>query len=205
MIRSIITLLFSLGRKDGFGAKNKKGALVPRWDESACFRGATHFQRPAGWPSFCLLLREGDRARLRARWWDCLRPLLAVGRLQPKASLSVRRCWGLLMTRRGGERNNSIPQWGKSQPFSPVFAEKRGGISRTRPAASPVILSAAKDPSPRPFKQQKAMGQCVVWRAGSSRPTQREAVISISSVKHIVRSLLIRHLLRKCHLPPGEG
>ena len=127
-------------------AQNKKGALVPQWDESACFRGATHFQRPAGRPSFCLLLREGDRARLRARWWDCLRPLLAVGRLQPVASLSVRRCWGLLMTRRGGERNNSIPQWGKSQPFSPVFAEKRGGASRTRPAASRVILSAAKDP-----------------------------------------------------------
>ena len=121
MIRSIITLLFSLGRKDGFGAKNKKGALVPQWDESACFRGATHFQRPAGRPSFCLLLREGDRARLRARWWDCLRPLLAVGRLQPVASLSVRRCWGVLMSRRGGERNNIIPRRGNCQPFSPYF------------------------------------------------------------------------------------
>ena len=144
MIRSIITLLFSLGRKDGFGAKNKKGALVPQWDESACFRGATHFQRPAGRPSFCLLLREGDRARLRARWWDCLRPLLAVGRLQPVASLSVRRCWGLLMTRRGGERNNSIPQWGKSQPFSPVFAEKRRVIQVRPPASLPLDGGAVR-------------------------------------------------------------
>ena len=45
LIRSIITLLCRLnGRTLSFPMQ--KGALVPQWDESACFRGATHFQRP---------------------------------------------------------------------------------------------------------------------------------------------------------------
>ena len=35
------------------------------------------------------------------------------------------------MTRRGGERNNSIPQWGKSQPFSPVFTARKGILKET--------------------------------------------------------------------------
>ena len=116
-------------------------------------------------PSFCLLLREGDRARLRARWWDCLRPLLAVERLQPKAFLSVRRCWGVLVSRHGGERNNIIPQWGKSQPFSPVFADKRrdyeGKMEKGRgigkephPRRSKAISVSATTPRHPPTPQQ---------------------------------------------------
>ena len=57
--------------------------LVP-WDESiadATLRGATHLRRGTAAPPFVLLVREGDRARLRARSAGVFPVLLAVGAL----------------------------------------------------------------------------------------------------------------------------
>ena len=62
-----------------------------------------------------LLLREGDRTRLRVRWWHCLRRSRLPGTLSTRQRrlaevLLCRRGFRLLMSRLGGEWNHATPK-----------------------------------------------------------------------------------------------
>ena len=107
----------------------KKGAPIPYiWDESAkTLRGATQIQAHAA--LLCLLLREGDRTRLRARWWHCLRRSLCLRPSQP-ASAEVSLCrwvFRLLMSRLGGG-----DEWNYATPKRLICQAIRGQRARGR-------------------------------------------------------------------------
>ena len=153
------------GRSPGPLVRSPERAPAPPWaapqkgrsrpcngTKAPCFRGATHLQ-PAGAGPWSLLLREGDRARLRARCWGRLPPLLSVARFQPMARLSVRRCCGVLLLRPRGVSDDSIPQWGKSQRFFreiPEFFAPGTRASRLKGRAEIAVPGAAVPAVPLP-------------------------------------------------------
>ena len=85
-----------------------------------------------------LLLREGDRARLRARWWSRL-PAACRGSFQPGDPSLVRRCERYLLRHCGFSSYDIIPKRGKSQSFSTLCGNKTGG-----PQGPPVSNHAVK-------------------------------------------------------------
>ena len=107
----------------------KKGAPIPlTWDESAkTLRGATQIQ--ARDALLYLLLREGDRTRLRVRWWHCLRRSLVLRPSQPaKAEVSLCRwVFRLLMSRLGGG-----DEWNYATPKRLICQAIRGQRGRGR-------------------------------------------------------------------------
>ena len=81
-----------------------------------------------------LLLREGDRARLRARWWSRL-PAACRRSFQPGDPSLVRRCERYLLRHCGFSSYDIIPKRGKSQSFSTLCGNKTGG-PQGRPSES---------------------------------------------------------------------
>ena len=81
-----------------------------------------------------LLLREGDRARLRARWWSRL-PAACRGSFQPGDPSLVRRCERYLLRHCGFSSYDIIPKREKSQSFSTLCGNKTGG-PQGRPSES---------------------------------------------------------------------
>ena len=80
-----------------------------------------------------LLLREGDRARLRARWWSRL-PAACRGSFQPGDPSLVRRCERYLLRQSGFSSYDIILKRGKSQSlfrfrYQKYAAAVAGGIA----------------------------------------------------------------------------
>ena len=71
----------------------KKSALIPSLgrERTKTLRGATQLQAHPGRAPLVLLMREGDRARLRARWWRRPPRGRLPGALSAKGPLSVGR------------------------------------------------------------------------------------------------------------------
>ena len=121
----------------GEGGYPQNGALVPcHGTKAPAFVVPPMFgaqKAPSG-----LLLREGDRARLRARWWSRL-PAACRRSFQPGDPSLVRRCERYLLRHCGFSSYDIIPKRGKSQSFSTLCGNKTGG-----PQGPPVSNHAVK-------------------------------------------------------------